>query len=335
MKLSKYIARNIVFPSIVNIGIERLMSKNSSNKLLNLYYHGVVQKDSNFFSPRHLEANQFERQIRYLKKHFDIISIDDAFEVKKGNIKLERPTVTISFDDGYQNNITNALPILEKYNVKTTFFISGFCTENNSESLLWTDIIAFAKYFCKGKHLKLQDVAFDNFIESETGLSIKDFLKNKSRTYRDTSMTELIEKCDIMSKLEKIPGEIWKLLNSSEIRSLSDSNNVDIASHGFRHYNLGGIALNEAMDDMIMSKRAIEKVISKPIDMICYPDGSYSPSVIREAINMGFKKNVCCDYLYDGDNESFNIINRYGISNTTTFESNIFFINRNFKLKGV
>ena len=38
--------------------------------------------------------------------------------------QLKKKYVTISFDDGFINNLTNALPLLEKYNVPATFFIS-------------------------------------------------------------------------------------------------------------------------------------------------------------------------------------------------------------------
>lgn len=335
MKLTKQIARYIVFPGIVSMGLERLLLNTSDNNHLNIYYHGVVNSDSNYFSPRHIHIEQFEQQIRYFKKHFDIVSIKDAFKIKQKKMLSNRHTISISFDDGYQNNLKVALPILNKYDVNATFFISGICTESNENNLLWTDIIAFAKYFCKEKKVVLQGVEFIDFIEVETGKSMKDFLKHKSRNYRDSSMDELKNRCSIIERQNEIPSEIWKLLSPSELIELSKNSNVTIGSHGYNHYNLGGISIAESIEDMKSSKVALEKVVGSNLDMICYPDGSYGNDVMNAAIEMGFEYNICCDYNSIEDSKNPNIVNRYGIANTTTFSSNIFFINRNFKTKGI
>jgi hypothetical protein len=46
-------------------------------------YHGVVLKNSDFFSPRHITIDQFERHLVYFRREFDIISIPEAFKYKK------------------------------------------------------------------------------------------------------------------------------------------------------------------------------------------------------------------------------------------------------------
>lgn len=335
MKLVKNIARRIIFPSVTTIGLEKVFSKFSKNKLLNIYYHGVVENDSNYFSPRHMQKEQFDRQMKYFKANFDIITVKEAFEIKTNKTELKRPTITISFDDGYLNNLTTALPILNKYDINATFFISGIITNSFSNKFLWTDILAFAKYFCKESNIVLQGVEFVGFKEKLSQKSFKDFLKTQSPSYRDESIRQLIDLCNINARKSEVPEEIWKLLSKNNLVELSKNKNVEIGSHGYNHYNLGDIELKDAIIDIQKSKSSLEEAINKEIDMICYPDGSYNQEVLDACIDIGFKYNICCDYKGSSDSTNPNIINRYGISNTTTYSSNIFFINKNFKTKGL
>lgn len=335
MSIVKNIARNIVFPSITKLGLEKLLSNSSSNRLLNIYYHGVVEKDSNYFSPRHMQKEQFDRQMKYFKANFDIITIKEAFEIKNNKIELKRPTITISFDDGYLNNLTTALPILNKYDINTTFFISGIVTNSEVNKYLWTDILAFAKYFCMESNIVLQGVEFVDFKEKSSKKSIKDFLKIKSPSYRDESIKQLIDLCKINERKFEVTDEIWKLLSKNELVELSRNKNVEIGSHGYNHYNLGDVELKDAIIDIKKSKISLEEALNKEIDMICYPDGSYNQAVLDACIDIGFKHNICCDYRGSNDSVNPNIINRYGLSNTTTYSSNIFFVNKNFRTHGI
>jgi len=335
MKLTKQIARSIVFPTVVGIGMERLLPKLSNKHLLNIYYHGVVKQDSSFFNPRHITIEQFEQQIKYFSKYFDIISLEDAFEVKKGKLVLNKPTITISFDDGYKNNISNALPILEKYNAKATFFISGVCTINNPNTLLWADIIDFVKFINKDEEIIVEGTKFVNYYETKSKLSIYDFMKNQSKSNRDQLLASFIKLFNIDERKYDIDHDIWQMMNSDDIIQASQNKLISIESHGFNHYNLGQIDFDDAITDIRKSKEELDKLVSKPISMICFPDGSYSNDVIQEIKSIGFDKNVACDYLNQEDISNPTIINRYGISNTTTFSSNIFFVNKSFINKGI
>ena len=105
-------------------------------------------------------------------------------------IKPKRKTLTISFDDGYRNNLHNALPLLEKYNMKATFFVSGVCTEVMKIRALWTDIISCLKYFHKDQIIELGNRRFENFRDVESEASPWRFPK-LVRGFRTGSQSEL------------------------------------------------------------------------------------------------------------------------------------------------
>lgn len=333
MSFSKKIARNFVFPTIVNLGFEKLLSKQSTNNFLNIMYHGVVKKDSTYFSPRHITAQQFEKQLIYLKKNFDIIDVNEAFDRNKNKSIPNKKTITISFDDGYLNNLTTALPLIEKYEIPCTFFISSFCVENAENPILWSDIIALINYYIK-EPITIDSRTFINLKEPNKNQHITDFIKQLPKEKRDKVINELYTKYDIELKLKSIDPEIWSLMNKHELQQFSKSKYVKIGSHGHLHYNLGMIDLKDAIDDMSKSKKLLEDAIEKEVNTIAYPDGNYTKEVKEEAKKIGFKHQLAVNYLLDNDNHDDCILNRHGISSTTTFESNMFFLHKAFKQKG-
>ena len=155
----KHFIKKNVLPALVKLNVEQLYHFKSKGKILNVFYHGVVNEDSTKIFPRHIAKEQFEQHIKYLSNKFNIISIDEAFYLYQNNSKPDNKTITVSFDDGYLNNLQNALPILEKYKVKTTFFISGICAEDETY-IMWSDIIAFARYFSNDNHLMVGNQKF-------------------------------------------------------------------------------------------------------------------------------------------------------------------------------
>lgn len=66
---------------------------------------------------------RFSKKVRFLIKHFNIISIDDFINGK--NLVYQRINLIISFDDGYKSWLHNALPVLEEYQLPALFFISS------------------------------------------------------------------------------------------------------------------------------------------------------------------------------------------------------------------
>ncbi len=71
----------------------------------------------------------------YKQKGFRFVSIDEVSEIlEKG--RVDKPFVCITFDDGYRDNYTDALPILKKEQVPFTVYVTtGFI--DNKQSMWW------------------------------------------------------------------------------------------------------------------------------------------------------------------------------------------------------
>jgi peptidoglycan/xylan/chitin deacetylase (PgdA/CDA1 family)/glycosyltransferase involved in cell wall biosynthesis len=85
-----------------------------------LLYHSI-SANSDPFAVSPLE---FDRQMRYVTEHADTVPLAHAFLYAAGR-PIQRDTVVVTFDDGYQDFATEALPVLQRYGIPTTVFVLG------------------------------------------------------------------------------------------------------------------------------------------------------------------------------------------------------------------
>ena len=77
----------------------------------------------------------FDAKVAYLARIGDFLTIDEVLEVVSGARILDRPAFHISFDDGFKNIVTNALPVLMAHGAPATFFVPTDLIECDDERL--------------------------------------------------------------------------------------------------------------------------------------------------------------------------------------------------------
>lgn len=71
-----------------------------------------------------VSSEQFEQHLQYLQEQgYTTISLLDFAKAKKGKLTLPEKPIVITFDDGYKDNYTTALPLLERYGMKASVFM--------------------------------------------------------------------------------------------------------------------------------------------------------------------------------------------------------------------
>jgi len=328
------IVREFVMPMALRAGMDQVLRRSGGKRLLNVMYHGVVREDSTWFSPRHTTDRAFDEQLTYLRKRFDIVTMADAFEMKASGHAPRRHTITLSFDDGYLNNLEVALPIIEEHRVPVTFFVLGPCAEANSDRVLWPDRIAMLDRVSE-REVKVLGGTYVRSVEARRGTQLADDLKAASPDERDDALRQLDRDFGLLDRLNAIDPHVWKLMDPEQLSALASAPLVEIGSHGYAHYNLGLIPIADAVHDMSKSKAALEKLLGKPVESIAYPDGSYTVAVKDAAEALGFKRQLAVGFSGSDDFADRRIQQRHGVSSTTSTASVLLFLNLAFKNKGV
>jgi hypothetical protein len=104
-----------------------------------LVYHGICLKRHLKYNTLFLKQKTFESHLRFYKKYFNIVSLDDYYEQRFSNEKFN---ICLTFDDGFANNYKYVLPLLEQYRVPAAFFITAI--REAGYDILWNDVLGIA-----------------------------------------------------------------------------------------------------------------------------------------------------------------------------------------------
>jgi len=91
-----------------------IVNRSSADKFLRCLYCHYVFDD---------QIDQFEKIISRLKAQGHCVTTDACINMLKGEKHIDGKYFHLSFDDGFRNTFTNALPILEKHEVPAIFFV--------------------------------------------------------------------------------------------------------------------------------------------------------------------------------------------------------------------
>ena len=263
-----------------------------------LIYHGICQADHTRFNSIFLRLRTFEAHLQFYIKYFQVISLNDYYNQR---LNQDRFNICISFDDGFANNYKYVLPLMNKYNIPVTFFVTGI--RDAGYDILWNDFLGFA----------------EKYGPPELQLLNEQFYKNKYGMYVSKSnhkiLKELLREADFDKKAEMIKllgpmipvknkireEDYWLQMTEEEIKILSASQLATIGCHGYYHNDLSRISINNARDEMIRGKKYLENITGKEINAIAFPYGAYTPDVATEAKSVGFDQLLAMDFFSPED----------------------------------
>ncbi|HOU36986.1 MAG TPA: polysaccharide deacetylase family protein, partial [Candidatus Omnitrophota bacterium] len=108
-------------------------------RLLILCYHRVIHESdagrvniSDMFS----DLDSFTVQMDFISRHYAPVSEQDIIDALAGRRKLPDFSAWVTFDDGYRDNFTLAYPILKKFSIPATFFISPGLIDRDAAAMV-------------------------------------------------------------------------------------------------------------------------------------------------------------------------------------------------------
>lgn len=120
-KLTTFSLLGIIVVALLAGAYLHYVAANPSDGVLILEYHMVNdEKDS----PYAVKTEDFRQQLAYLKEQgYEAISLRQYLQSRKGTFTLPAKAVILTFDDGYADNYTTMVPLVEEYGMKATIFM--------------------------------------------------------------------------------------------------------------------------------------------------------------------------------------------------------------------
>jgi len=260
-----------------------------------LMYHCVLK--DNDWQKQYLQPSlfvsqrTFDKQMAFLSKYYNVISLKELVKILQNKQPLPSKCAVITFDDGWRDNYLNAYPILKKYNISATIFLTtDFISTNN---IFWFLQVSILLAGCKMNPQKMTDILKKVKSENENSPSVNDLsdydieaIKGDSDRFFEAlkkldydiiqKVIALISKeCDL--SLDKIIQNKW-ILSWDEVIKMSHEN-IDFGSHGQSHRILTKLNSSEIQKELINSKNIIEENIGKECKLFSYPNGDYNSEI--------------------------------------------------------
>lgn len=206
---------------------------------------------------------QFEAQMRFLREAFQPVSLTRlVWHLKKGESLPDR-AVVVTFDDGYLDNYTHALPLLLAYGIPATFFVaSGHIEETRS---FWWDRIR------RGLRSEAEVIAAWPAIASA--------LRDQPRSEQIQRVTEALKLLPSAEAAELIPliarpaqPSQRETMTWSELGAMQAAG-MEIGSHTVTHPILARQPFEEASWEILHSKRVLEDRLGSSVLHFSYPNG--------------------------------------------------------------
>jgi len=247
-----------------------------------LVLHRVCPENkSHFHKTLQISPDYLEDVIQYyISSGIDIVSLDESHNriTAKGRVKR---FVTFTFDDGYLDNLTYALPVFEKYNVPFTVFqTTGY---PDAKLIFWGYLLESLvmnekeiTFTIGGKEFHYSNSTLDE--KNATFYSIRKFL-------RDSKQIDIFPRLNAI--LNRNTDELLNLteelmLSWEQIIKLSDHPLVTIGAHTVNHPILRNLTDEEVNIEIIESMQSIEKKTGNPVSYFAYPFGGINEAADRE-----------------------------------------------------
>ena len=248
-----------------------------------LYFHRVNDEGDPFSYA--ISTALFEQEMRFLARHYKVVSLREvAKRLSQGG--PPEPVVAVTFDDGFQDNYRNAFPILQRYGLPATIFLTTGSID--SREPLWFEKLSLAVKKTSQTFIDIEiDLPRRIWMRTEAErLRGKNQIIALVRSLPDTERQQWV--ADIVVQLGESPNAEDTMLTWDQIR-LMKPKGIDFGGHTVTHPFVSRLLPQQAVWEVSECKRRIEAELQAPVEHFAYPNGregdfeAWNKKVLQEA----------------------------------------------------
>lgn len=251
------------------------------NRSIILAYHGFTNRRHERienYQKKHLDIDSFSSHMEHLKRFYNVIPLARLVESYRQKRDLPPNAAVITIDDGYESNYSLAYPVLKKFDVPATIFLTaGFI---DTKRPLWVDRIEYALNKAKPKALKLRIekkvFLFDLGTDGRKKMCdrrLRAALKRAKDDKKEGIIGELEYNLDAKLSMDDATPSIYRPLEWYQVVEMSKNSLISIGSHTSSHMILTRCTGEDAKKEVLSSKRLIEEKTGLNCDLFSYPNG--------------------------------------------------------------
>ncbi len=274
---------------LIALAFGRHRQTHKTPQLVILMYHRILPADDNRCLTEEpgmiVTPSTFKQHMKILAEYFQFVSLNDWINKKNNNQPLPAMACAITFDDGWSDNYEFAYPILKELNVPATIYLVSNIVD--TDNIFWPERVSHAIINIANNHSTLwnkpelkwlkntqTDYTFNE--KSPTREQISQIIKSL-KEYTDTDINQRLNALESDFNIESYSSTSQNILTWQQIDEMIDSGLVEAGSHTCQHIRLVDDLSSDLLnDEVVKSKKIIEKKINAQINTFCFPNGDFS-----------------------------------------------------------
>ncbi|MBW1784330.1 MAG: polysaccharide deacetylase family protein [Deltaproteobacteria bacterium] len=244
-----------------------------------------------------VSPSNFESHLAELSERMRVLSLHDLVnEVRKNELRPN--TVALTFDDGYVDNLTEALPLIEKYGLHATIFVTSGMVDSQGE--FWWD--AMERIFLEG-HALPEDLNIScgrenyrwDLTTPEGRLKAYEELSLNLRSRPTREIDAFVNDLLTWAGLSQTGRLSHRTVSREQLRELADSPYIEIGSHTVSHPRLIALPVDYQRYEISQSKQDLETIIHRPVRFFSYPFGStgdFTSETVQVVRDTGYEAGI-------------------------------------------
>ncbi len=268
----------------------RLSPAGPKARLSILIFHRVLAAPDPLF-PGEATVESFDAQMGLLKSLFNVLPLPEAVErLQAGTLPARAAAIT--FDDGYADNLTLALPILQKHGLHATFFIA---TSYLNGGHMFNDTVIESIRRSPHPQLDLSDLGLgrhDLGSDAAKAVAIGKILpqvKYQPLDAREDAVAQIADRAGVSS----LPSDL--MMTTRQLQALHAAG-MEIGGHTHRHPILAKLDDAGAQAEIAAGKAWLEETLGDRVRLFAYPNGKpgtdYLPEQAEIVRGLGFDAAV-------------------------------------------
>ena len=287
-QLGKQIARSALANCLYFSGALRLLQLRPPSWRI-LMYHRITTPELCGYALQpgmYVSPENFQQQMLFLKKHANVIALDELVEMLGMETEPPKSTVAITFDDGWQDNYQFAFPALKQHNLPATIFLATALI--GTDDTLWSDKIPRSLHAAREnpqlREKLLAAVDDQRFVASG---KLRTLLLAEEYAFV-SQLDQFINEIKSMAKHQALADWLGRFLiehggvppqraflSWEEVREMAESR-ISFGSHTHSHVPLAHCSTEAMQRELSTSFEEFKQHSITPSGVFCYPEGAYS-----------------------------------------------------------
>jgi peptidoglycan/xylan/chitin deacetylase (PgdA/CDA1 family) len=270
-------------------------------------FHGVIDRQEHQvrnYTRKHLPAADFRTMLEAVGRVGRAVSMDDVVRICRSGEPFPRGAFAITFDDGFENNLTVARPILNRLGIPATVYVTSRFIDENGMS--WIDRIEYAMEVVSAGVLKFswseRAVSFATAAEKIAILGdIRTHVKSAPDLDVDAFVSGIFRQLDL-EEVRSSREQLDQKMTWDQVREWC-ADGFLVGGHSHTHAILSFLSPYQLECEIDISLKMMSEKAGIVTPHYSYPEGlahCYSEGVIQMLKGRGI---TCCPTAIDGINQ--------------------------------